>query len=176
MKVTFVLDNVRSAFNVGSVFRTADGLGFNIHLIGITPIPGQDKKLEKTSLKSLDYVDNLYFRSHDDWIQYIQNINKLILVVENYDTEKTISIFDIPDFIDLQGYANIFIVLGHEINGVGNPIIGIADYILRIPMYGRKNSLNVATCAGIVGYFIKLGIFRQSLLKSSLWQEKPHKP
>ncbi len=165
MKVTFVLDNVRSAFNVGSIFRTADGLGFNIHLIGITPIPGQDKKLEKTSLNALDYVENLYFRSHDDWVQYIQNINKLILVIENYDTEKTVSLFDIHG-IDLQGYTNIFIVLGHEINGVANPIIGIADYIVKIPMYGKKNSLNVATCAGIIGYFLKSRIIRQSLLQS----------
>jgi TrmH family RNA methyltransferase len=80
-------------------------------------------------------------------------------VIENYDIEKTILLFDISD-IDLQGYTNIFIVLGHEINGVTQPIIEIADHIVKIPMYGMKNSLNVATCAGIIGYFLKSRIIR----------------
>lgn len=159
MKVTFVLDNIRSAFNVGSIFRTADGLDFEINLIGITPIPGIDKKLDKTSLSALDTVKWKHFDNKDMWFKYAfiakpKDETNLILSIEETKDYKTLSLFNIKN-IDLKRFSNIYIILGHEINGVDKFLLDKSDYILQIPMFGKKNSLNVATCAGIVGYRIK---------------------
>lgn len=154
-KITFVLDNVRSAFNVGAIFRTADGIGCSIDLIGITPIPGNDKKLEKTSLNALDSVSWRYYANTAAWID--DNLsddrgNKLIIAVEEGREHPAISLFEVADIIQSCTFDHIFIVLGHEINGVSEPLVESSNYLLQIPMYGVKNSLNVSTCAGIVGY------------------------
>jgi len=158
-KITIVLDNIRSAFNVGSIFRTADGLGFDIHMIGITPIPGQDKKLDKTSLNSLDFVEWRYFDNEEMWFKYIliskeKSVKNVIFSVEETKEFKTISLFDLQS-INLKDYDNIYIILGHEINGVSKFLMNKSDFVLTIPMFGKKNSLNVATCAGVVGYRVK---------------------
>lgn len=157
--IIFVLDNVRSSFNVGAVFRTADGLGASINLIGITPIPHSDKKLDKTSLSSLDYVDWKYFDNSESWFKYIlltrsKEKPNLIISIEEGKDLKTVSLFDLKNKIDKE-YENIYLVFGHEINGVSEFIQNKSDFILKIPMSGKKNSLNVSTCAGIVGYRMK---------------------
>jgi len=158
MNVVLVLDNIRSAFNVGSIFRTADGLGFDINLIGITPIPDQDKKLDKTSLSSLDYVKWEYFNNSENWVENVRSIEgeMLIISIEEGQNLKTISLFELENEISaIKKFKNIYLVFGHEINGVSKYIQDKSDFILKIPMYGKKNSLNVATCAGIVGYRFK---------------------
>lgn len=157
--IIFVLDNVRSAFNVGAIFRTADGLGAQIHLIGITPIPGSDKKLDKTSLSSLDYVDWKHFDNDSNWFKYIlltrpKEGKNLILSIEEGKDLKSVSLFDLKNKLK-ESYENIYLVFGHEINGVSEFIQNKSDFILTIPMNGVKNSLNVSTCAGIVGYRVK---------------------
>lgn len=154
MSATFVLDNVRSSFNVGSIFRTADGLGFDIHLIGITPIPRRDSKLEKTSLSALEYVKWRYFENDKKWFESLPRSQNLVLSIEETDKFKTISLFDLKN-INIEKYENIYLILGHEINGVSEFLMSKSDYVVKIPMYGKKNSLNVGTCAGIVGYQIK---------------------
>lgn len=153
-KITFVLDNVRSAFNVGSIFRTADGLGFDVHLIGMTPIPHKDKKLDKTSLSSLDSVEWKYFENAEGWLDSVQNDNDLILSIEETSKFESISLFDLKD-IDFEKYSNVYLIFGHEINGVDNFLMSKSNKILKIPMFGKKNSLNVATCVGVVGYRVK---------------------
>ncbi len=158
-KVVFVLDNIRSAFNIGSIFRTADGLGFEIHLIGITPIPGQDKKLEKTSLSALDSVAWKYFDNANNWFKFItiskeQGGMNYIVSVEETIKFKSVSLFDLKKE-NITKAENIYIILGHEINGVKEFLMNKSDIIVKIPMYGQKNSLNVGTCAGIIGYKIK---------------------
>lgn len=156
MKIIFILDNIRSSFNVGSIFRTADGLGFDIHLIGITPIPGKDNKLEKTSLYSLQYVNWNYFKDENAWYESIANIKKIIIIsIEETKDFDTISLFDIDEKVNVKDYENIYIILGHEINGVSKFLMSKSDYIVKIPMFGKKNSLNVGTCAGVIGYKIK---------------------
>lgn len=160
LKVTFVLDNVRSAFNVGSIFRTADGLGFFIHLIGITPIPHKDKKLYKTSLNSLDFVEWKYFDDEYRWFEYVvllmreKGEKSVIFSIEETEEFETISFFDLQR-VKLENYNCIYVILGHEINGVNKFLMSKSDFIVKIPMFGKKNSLNVATCAGIVGYKFK---------------------
>lgn len=156
MKIIFILDNIRSSFNVGSIFRTADGLGFDINLIGITPIPGKDNKLEKTSLSSLQYVNWNYFQDENAWYESIANSEKkLIISIEETKDFETIPLFDIDEKVNVKDYENIYIILGHEINGVSKFLMSKSDHIVKIPMFGKKNSLNVGTCAGIIGYKIK---------------------
>jgi tRNA G18 (ribose-2'-O)-methylase SpoU len=153
--IFFVLDNIRSAFNVGSIFRTADGLGYKVHLIGITPLPGKDKKLEKTSLNAIDHIEWEYFTDYEKWFERI-SIQKenIILSVEETKRYITTDLFDLKkDQISMS--QNIYIFLGHEINGVNEIILDKSDLIVKLPMSGFKNSLNVATCAGIIGYKIK---------------------
>jgi 23S rRNA (guanosine2251-2'-O)-methyltransferase len=163
MKIILVLDNVRSAFNVGSVFRTADGLGADVHLIGISPIPGQDKKLDKTSLSAIDSVEWKYFDNAQNWFKYILltrpqegRSNKIISFEENIEL-KAIPFFNMEKELvkDLERIENIYVVFGHEINGVSEFVQNKSDFVMTIPMYGKKNSLNVATCVGIVGYRIR---------------------
>lgn len=160
-KVTFILDNIRSAFNVGSIFRTADGLNFDIHLIGMTPVPGQDKKLDKTSLSSLNSVSWKYFDKVENWFESVllnkQNSSEsnLMISVEEGNGLKTVSLFDLQNTLNDKSYSNIYLILGHEINGVSQFLLNKSDFILKIPMFGKKNSLNVATCAGVVGYRVK---------------------
>jgi tRNA G18 (ribose-2'-O)-methylase SpoU len=151
-KITIVLDNVRSAFNVGSIFRTADGLGASVELIGITPIPGKEKKLDKTSLSALDSVKWQYFATENDWFANINSEESFIISIEEGKQIQSISLFDITSKLKDISKKNIYIVFGHEINGVSDGIIERSDLLLTIPMFGKKNSLNVGTCVGIVGY------------------------
>ncbi len=160
-RIVFVLDNVRSAFNVGSVFRTADGLGATVHLIGITPIPGKDKKLDKTSLNSLDYVDWHYFDTDSDWFKYslvtkTPGSQAIRVAVEENDKRPSVSLFELPGKINVtEKTETIYLIFGHEINGVSEFLQDKSDYIVKIPMYGTKNSLNIATCVGVLGYRVK---------------------
>lgn len=158
MNLIIVLDNVRSAFNVGSVFRTADGAGVDaIHLIGITPCPGQEKKLEKTSLSSLEFVSWHHFSSSGEWMKSIDQENSIILAVEEGRSEQNVGLYEIENLLQTHQASTkcIYIVFGHEINGVDQNIVTLSNSLITIPMYGQKNSLNVATCVGIVTYRIK---------------------
>lgn len=155
MKVFFVLDNVRSAFNVGSFFRTADCLGYEIILLGISPNPQNCQKLEKTSLGTLDKVKWNYFKNYDDFINSLNRANSLICSVEEgRNTQNEIDLFELEK-VNLNDYSNLYLIFGHEINGVSDELLKISNYVIKIPVFGTKNSLNVATCGGIVGYFIK---------------------
>ncbi len=158
MKVFFVLDNVRSAFNVGSFFRTADCLGYEIILLGISPTPKNCQKLEKTSLGTLDKVKWHYFQNYDDFINSLDKKNLLIFSVEEgRNVRNEIDLFELEE-VKFNDYSNLYLIFGHEINGVSDELIKISQYIIRIPVFGTKNSLNVATCGGIVGYFVKRAI------------------
>jgi tRNA G18 (ribose-2'-O)-methylase SpoU len=137
-----VLDNLRSAFNVGSIFRSCEGAGVErIHLCGITPYPPHPK-LEKTARGSLDLVP---WSHHVDAMEAVR-----ILKTEGYAlvalelTDRSV------DYRSLPYSPPIAVILGHEVAGVTRPVLEAADRVVQIPMRGRKNSLNVATSCGIV--------------------------
>lgn len=156
MKIRFVLDNIRSAFNVGSIFRTADGLGYEIDLIGICPTPDSDIKINKTSLGTSDYVSWKHFKNIDEWLKSLPE-NIYILSVEETDLFPNKDLFEYIGKFKLSCDC-LYIVLGHEINGVDLELLKISDAIVKIPMNGKKNSLNVANCAGIIGYMINYAL------------------
>ena len=149
--IYLLLHNIRSAFNVGSIFRTADAVGVKkIFLSGYTPYP-PDPKLDKTALGALDYVDWEYNRD----LNFILNkIEKLDIPIYSGEQRK-----DSVLYTDILYPKRICLALGNEIDGVSDEIIKSSNYIIEIPMHGKKNSLNVSVACGILLYYIKSSEF-----------------
>ncbi|HOC97133.1 MAG TPA: RNA methyltransferase [Candidatus Pacearchaeota archaeon] len=147
MEIHIVLDNIRSAFNVGSIFRSADGAGNvkKIYLCGITT-DIDNPKLDKTALGATDMVPSQHY---DTTLEAIEELK-----------EKGISIYcveltkDAQNFQKIEYPKKVALVFGHEKKGVDPEILKRADKIIYIPMRGRKESLNVANCASIILYEI----------------------
>lgn len=147
-KTYIVLDNIRSAFNVGSIFRTSDGAGkCEILICGISPTPDNPKVL-KTSLKSEKSVPWSYFSKTTEAIEYLREKNIPIYSVEEH--EKSI------DYKNIEYPPEVAFVFGHEKRGVEDELLLQSDKIIHIPMSGIKRSLNVAVCAGIIIYNSKV--------------------
>jgi len=147
MPLVVVLDDVRSMYNVGSVFRTSDAYRVEcIYLCGITGCPPH-AEIHKTALGAEDSVDWLYFESAEDAVEDLKRRGYKVFAVEQ--AEGSIG-FPLPeDFMsDLPtGYAVVF---GNEVKGVKQEVIDRCDGCIELPQYGTKHSLNVATTAGIV--------------------------
>jgi len=151
-----ILDNVRSIFNTGSIFRTADALGAEkIYLCGLTPSP-LDKlgrirpKFVKTSLGSEGAVP---FEKQTSTVKIINKLKKngyKILAIEQ--NKRSMPYYRLKPRNDK--YA---LVVGHEVRGLSPAILKRADKILEIPMAGMKESLNVAIAFSIVAYELAYG-------------------
>jgi 23S rRNA (guanosine2251-2'-O)-methyltransferase len=140
--VHVVLDNLRSAFNVGSIFRTADaGAVAHMHLCGMTAHPPHHK-LEKTALGAFEYVPWTYYERNRDCMDALEEQGIPVVSIE-----VTESAIDMPAFDWPQPVA---IVLGNEVHGVNERVLRRSQAVVRIPMKGYKNSINVATAFGIV--------------------------
>ena len=153
-----VLDNVRSMYNVGSIFRTSDAYRVEcIYLCGITGRPPHTE-IHKTALGAEDSVDWVYFKSALDAVNDLKSRGYKVFAVEQ--AEGSIS-FPLPEnpLEDLpSGYA---IVLGNEVKGVQQDVVDACDTCIELPQYGTKHSLNVATVAGIVIWELFKYIYRQ---------------
>lgn len=142
IKTHIVLDNVRSAFNVGSVFRTADAVGnCFIHLCGITP-DIDNPKIYKTALGATDSVPSKHYYDTLDAISDLKEEGIQIYSVELCEDSEHFQKIVYPDIVAL--------VFGHEINGVNQTVIDLSDKKVFIPMNGMKESLNVANTAAIM--------------------------
>ncbi len=136
-----VLDNVRSAFNVGSAFRTGDAARVEkIHLCGITAYP-PNKKLEKTALGATDSVPWQYHSQTIDAINQLKAEKIPICVVELTNRSVNFWEYDFPQPVAL--------VFGHEVTGVSDKVLPLADSFIHLPMHGAKVTMNVATVLGI---------------------------
>lgn len=144
-----LLDNVRSVFNVGSIFRSADGAGVShIYLGGITPSP-QHKAMRKTALGA------------EEWIPWSAHANGARLareLVERGHTlwalERTASSVDLFKTAHERPLERFVLVVGNEVTGVDPGVLEHCDRTVHIPMRGEKASLNVATAAGIAAYAV----------------------
>jgi len=137
-----LVDNVRSLYNVGSIFRTSDGAMIEkLILAGFTPYPPR-KEIEKTALGSTKSVPWEYTKHPTETIQKLKERGYKICCLEL--TDRSIHYNDIKktDF-------PICLVIGNEINGVSKEVIELCDLAIEIPMYGIKQSLNVAVAYGI---------------------------
>ncbi len=142
-----VLDNVRSAYNVGSIFRTsACAYIEKLVLCGITPYPPHPK-LEKTSLGTIQLVPWEY---KEDLVLALKNLKEQgykILFLEIAEDSKPIQEVKKEDF-------PLAIVVGNEVAGIDEKVFPWADEIVEIPLYGKKESLNVAVAYGIAIFFL----------------------
>ena len=140
-EIYLVLQNVRSLFNVGAMFRCADVFGVSkIYLCGYTGFPPRDQ-ISKTALGA------------DKWISWERKRQTLILLkklkkqgfqIVALETGKKAK--PLPKF---KPKFPVALVVGNEINGITESVLNLSDEIVEIPMYGKKNSLNVAIAAGI---------------------------
>lgn len=148
--IEVILDNIRSAYNVGSIFRTADGVNArHIHLCGITPSP-EHKQVQKTALGAQWVIPwTMHWNALDAARQCMQQGMRLWALECSRESQ---SIFDVDKYV---GEDPIALVVGNEIGGVDPSILKLSEKIFHIPMLGNKNSLNVATAFGIAIYHIR---------------------
>ena len=137
-----ILDNIRSLYNVGSIFRTSDGgLVNKLFLCGYTPRPPR-KEIEKTALGSTKTVPWEYFENPIDAISELKKNGVHICVLEH-------TTHSIPHYQMKKEWFPLCLVVGNEITGISAEVIAAADEALEIPMYGSKQSLNAAVAYGI---------------------------
>lgn len=144
LPVHAVLDNIRSAFNTGSMFRTADAAGIvHLHLCGMTAMP-PNYKLLKTALGAVDYVPWTYYKRTSDALRVLRLRGMAIVAIET--APEAASLFD----VDWQ--MPCAVVFGNEVGGISADVLSECDTVVSIPMTGFKNTINVATAFGIVTY------------------------
>jgi 23S rRNA (guanosine2251-2'-O)-methyltransferase len=142
--VTVLLDNLRSAFNVGSFFRTADAASIErLVLCGITSCPPH-KGVLKTALGAEDTVPWEHAESALEVAKKLRARGYELAVVET-------GVHSV-DLFDWSPRFPACVIFGNELDGVAPEVIGMCDTLVRIPMLGLKHSLNVATAGGIVMY------------------------
>jgi tRNA G18 (ribose-2'-O)-methylase SpoU len=144
LPVNILLENVRSLYNVGSFFRTADGAGIEaLHLCGFTGYPPQ-KQLSKTALGADETVRWDHAQDAAPRVTELRSRGYEIAAIET--SVRSVDLFDwSPRF-------PVCVLFGHEVDGLSEALREMADTHVRIPMLGRKHSLNVATAGGIVIY------------------------
>jgi len=140
--VHVVLDNLRSAYNVGSIFRTSDaGAVAHVHLCGMCAHPPHIK-LAKTALGADDYVPWTYYERTKDCIAGLRSQGIPVVAIETAPHAVSMTDFVWP--------SPVAIVFGNEVTGISESNLGRCDAVVRIPMHGHKNTVNVATAFGIV--------------------------
>lgn len=144
LPLVVVLDNVRSGFNVGSVFRTSDAfLVGEIILCGYTAVPPHRDVL-KTALGSTETVRWQYFQQTKEAVQHLKEQG-----FEVWAVEQTQGAVMLP-YMVVEKDRPLAIVLGNEVSGVDDEVLALCDGAVEVPQYGTKHSLNISVCAGIV--------------------------
>jgi len=151
-ELAVILDNIRSAHNVGSIFRTADGAGVkHIYLCGITPTPGENPALTKTSLGSENFVPWSSHRNAVDLARQLIADGYHLLALERI--MDAVPIFQLK-FEDDNAQTPLALILGNERAGVEPGLVDLCEAVLTIPMTGEKASLNVAVAFGVAAYWL----------------------
>jgi tRNA G18 (ribose-2'-O)-methylase SpoU len=148
-RIVVLLDNIRSLYNTGSILRTADASGVErVVLCGITPRPDQGGRQRRAIAKTaLGAEDSVSWEYHPDAHATLRS-----LTAEGYHT---VAVETSPDAVNLFEWTPrwpVCLVFGHEVDGVSSTLAAHVETVLRIPMFGKKHSLNVATAAGVVLY------------------------
>lgn len=142
--VVVILDNIRSMYNIGSVFRTADAfLIKKIYLCGITGTPPH-KEIRKTALGATESVDWEYVKDISELMVRLKEEGWEIFSIEQTEGSKNLS------EVELNSNEKYAIIFGNEVEGVQQEVINLSDVCVEIPQAGTKHSLNVSVCAGIV--------------------------
>ncbi len=141
--IVIVLDDVRSALNIGSAFRTSDAFRVEqIYLCGITAQP-PNRDINKTALGAQNTVSWEYFESINQCLKRLKDDEYHIVAVEQADKSTSLLNFK----IETQKYAFVF---GNEVVGIHDDVVKHADTVLEIPQYGTKHSLNISVSIGVI--------------------------
>ncbi len=144
LPVVLVLDNIRSALNVGSAFRTGDAFAVEkVVLCGITAQPPH-REILKTAIGATGSVSWEYCKDNVAAILQLRKEGYQIVAVEQAAESKTLENFP---FSNENKYALIF---GNEVTGVAQPIMDLVDECIEIPQFGTKHSLNISVSIGVV--------------------------
>ena len=147
-----LLDNVRSAWNVGAIFRTADGLGVKkIYLCGITPTPENDS-VRKTALGAEESVTWEYSRNALGTATELTRDGCKLIALEQ--DQRATPLGDPSDNLRFARSEKLVLILGNEVTGVDPALLDLCEQIVYIPMYGKKRSLNVEVAFAIATYNI----------------------
>jgi len=142
--LVLILDNIRSALNVGSAFRTADSFALEkIYLCGITATPPH-REILKTAIGASDSMDWVHKK---DTVRAIEELKKegfTVLAIEQAEGSELLQ------SIDIQADGKYALVFGNEVSGVQDSVMKVVDGCLEIPQFGTKHSLNISVCLGIV--------------------------
>jgi len=143
-KIIVLLDNIRSAYNVGSIFRTADAFLIEcIFICGYTP-PPTHRSVHKTALGAVDTVDWMQFENIEDAINQLKENEYDVYAIEQAEQSITLEKFV------LQSNKKVAVIFGNEVTGVQESAMQMCDGCIEIPQHGMKHSLNVSVAAGIV--------------------------
>ncbi len=158
-----MLDNIRSVYNVGSILRTAEGLGVEtVYLCGITPYPKLrandnrppylsariDKQIAKTALGAERSLTMHYFPSINSVIDELKKSGVKIIALERDSKSKSI--------VTYKTRFDTALIVGNEIDGISRKTLELSDSILSIPMFGKKESFNVSAATAMALFYIKL--------------------
>lgn len=147
--IVIVLDNVRSAHNVGSAFRTADAFGVDkLYLCGITPVPPMPE-LRKVALGAEESVPSEHVADILSLVERLKADGYTVVAVE-----QTVHSVKLGNWRPSPG-ARIALVFGNEVDGVMQSVVDAADFALEIPQQGTKHSLNVSVSIGVVLWGIR---------------------
>jgi tRNA G18 (ribose-2'-O)-methylase SpoU len=159
-KITLLLHNIRSTHNVGSIFRSADGFGIErIVLTGYTPHPLHDgdarlphiaqkidKQIDKTALGATASVPWEY---HDNLLTWLDGNTLSLVALEQSERSVLLKDFHAPE--------RFVLVLGEEVDGIGQALLDACEAVVEIPMHGSKESFNVSVAAGVAMYALTNG-------------------
>jgi tRNA G18 (ribose-2'-O)-methylase SpoU len=151
-RLAVLLDNVRSAWNVGSILRSADGFGFShAYVCGITPTPDHES-VAKTALGA---EESLPWSYHKDATRLVRGLK-----AEGW---RVFGLEDDPRAVELTHAGGVahdspltVLIVGHEVSGVDPELLDLCDQIFCIPMRGEKKSFNVAIAFGVAAYAVSV--------------------
>ena len=144
LPLVVVLDNVRSLYNIGSIFRSCDAFRVkSVYLCGITATP-PNAEIHKTALGGEDSVEWKYFEKTEDVIQQLRREDYFIYSIEQVENSTRLQ------NLSLDATKTYAVVFGNEVKGVSQNVVDLSNDCLEIPQFGTKHSLNVSVAAGIV--------------------------
>jgi tRNA G18 (ribose-2'-O)-methylase SpoU len=146
LPLTIILDDVRSLYNVGSVFRTSDAFRVErIILCGITATPDNSlTEIHKTALGAEESVDWIYLKDCVSVVKELNDNGYITIAVEQVEGSTKM------DELKVDSSLRYALVLGNEVKGVNQDVVDLCKISLEIPQYGTKHSLNVSVTAGVV--------------------------
>jgi 23S rRNA (guanosine2251-2'-O)-methyltransferase len=157
--MTVVLDNIRSAWNVGSIMRTCDAVGADLILIGYTPRPVGDtlKLIKKTAIGAESTVTWSHFEHYSQVLDQYSDKKHFGLELGG-NSQNMFEYLKTPAVVQELKNEDIFLWFGNEIHGLEPKLLSNLTQTLFLPMEGTKESLNVASCVCSVAYLFKYAL------------------